>query len=217
MRVYRVITFLFPLIIVKLSVDFEFSYDQLDPVSLHSALWTDWISHLTFYFAWSRLHIAREFGTERTAVIRIKKWRIMTRKKSPSTSVKRALFELSLVWLESLINCLNVWKPSIDSQTLSSPISFTPIIYGSRISNTIFIWTEQSEDLKIIDVHFSKMSIIHQEWLFSRTWYKRKHIVISAKMVAGDYAKQKNSSIKISLITCFVDWHRSNFLINVLH
>ena len=41
MGVYRVITFLFPLIRVKLSVDFEFSYDQLDPVSLHSALWTD--------------------------------------------------------------------------------------------------------------------------------------------------------------------------------
>ena len=113
-------------------------------------------SHLTFYFAWSRLHIARAFGTERTALICIKKWRIMTRKKSPSTSFKRALFEVSLVWLESLINCSNVWKPSIDSQTLSSPISFTPIIYGSRISNTISNWTEQSQDFKIIDTHFSK-------------------------------------------------------------
>ena len=38
MRVYCVITFLFPLIRVKLSADFEFSYDQLDPVSLNSAL-----------------------------------------------------------------------------------------------------------------------------------------------------------------------------------
>ena len=50
MGVYRVITFLFPLIRVKLSVDFEFSYDQLDPVSLHSALWTDWIFALNFLF-----------------------------------------------------------------------------------------------------------------------------------------------------------------------
>ena len=87
----------------------------------------------------------------------------MTRKKSPSTSFKRALFEVSLVWLESLINCSNVLKPSIDSQTLTSPISFTPTIYGSRISNTISNWTEQSQDLKIIDTHFQKMSIIHLE------------------------------------------------------
>ena len=52
MRVYRVITFLFPLIRVKLSADFEFSYDQLDPVSLNSALRTDLIFALNnFFFA----------------------------------------------------------------------------------------------------------------------------------------------------------------------
>ena len=51
MGVYRVITFLFPLIRVKLSVDFEFSYDQLDPVSLNSALWPDSITPNIFFFA----------------------------------------------------------------------------------------------------------------------------------------------------------------------
>ena len=52
MMVYRVITFLFPLIRVKLSADFEFSYDQLDPVSLNSALRTDLIFALNnFFFA----------------------------------------------------------------------------------------------------------------------------------------------------------------------
>ena len=51
MRVYRVITFLFPLIRVKLSADFEFSYDQLDPVSLNSALWTDSIFALNIFFS----------------------------------------------------------------------------------------------------------------------------------------------------------------------
>ena len=49
MGVYRVITFLFPLIRVKLSVDFEFSYDQLDPVSLNSALWPDSITPSIFF------------------------------------------------------------------------------------------------------------------------------------------------------------------------
>ena len=156
MGVYRVITFLFPLIRVKLSVDFEFSYDQLDPVSLHSALWTDWIFALNFLFRMKHIAHCTGIWDRKNSSNPHKKWRIMTRKKSPSTSFKRALFEVSLVWLESLINCSNVWKPSIDSQTLSSPIPFTPIIYGSRISNTIFIWKEQSEDLKIIDVHFSK-------------------------------------------------------------
>ena len=51
MGVYRVITFLFPLIRVKLSADFEFSYDHLDPVSLNSALWTDLIFALNFFFS----------------------------------------------------------------------------------------------------------------------------------------------------------------------
>ena len=50
MRVYRVITFLFPLIRVKLSADFEFSYDQLDPVSLNSALRTDLIFAFNNFF-----------------------------------------------------------------------------------------------------------------------------------------------------------------------
>ena len=51
MRVYRVINFLFPLIRVKLSAYFEFSYDQLDPVSLNSALWTDSIFALNIFFS----------------------------------------------------------------------------------------------------------------------------------------------------------------------
>ena len=72
-RVYRVITFLFPLIRVKLSADFGFLYDHLDPVSLNSTLWTELIFALNiFFFARSRLLIARESGTESTAVIRIK-------------------------------------------------------------------------------------------------------------------------------------------------
>ena len=50
MRVNRVITFLFPLIRVKLSADFEFSYNQLDPVSLNSALRTDLIFALNIFF-----------------------------------------------------------------------------------------------------------------------------------------------------------------------
>ena len=49
-RVYRVITFLFSLIRVKLSADFEFSYDQLDPESLNSALRTDLIFALNIFF-----------------------------------------------------------------------------------------------------------------------------------------------------------------------
>ena len=51
MRVYRVITFLFPLIRVKLSADFEFSYDQLDPVSLNSSLRIDLIFALNIFFS----------------------------------------------------------------------------------------------------------------------------------------------------------------------
>ena len=34
----------------------------------------------------------------------------MTKKKNLSTSFKRGLFELSVVWLESLINCSNDLK-----------------------------------------------------------------------------------------------------------
>ena len=49
-RVYRVITFLFPLIRVKLSADFEFLYDHLDPVSLNSTLWTELIFALNIFF-----------------------------------------------------------------------------------------------------------------------------------------------------------------------
>ena len=143
-----------------------------------------------------------------------KKWRITTRKKSLSTSFKRALFELSVVWLESLINCSNVLKPSIDSQTLTSPISFTPTIYGSRISNTISNWTEQSQDLKIIDTHFQKMSIIHLEWLFSRT---EAHCNIGWDGCGWLCLKKTLHQRSIWLITRFVDWHRSNFLRNVLH
>ena len=61
MRVYRVITFLFPLIRVKLSADFEFSYDQLDPVSLNSALRTDLIFALNNFFFCMK-HIAHCTG-----------------------------------------------------------------------------------------------------------------------------------------------------------
>ena len=60
MRVYRVITFLFPLIRVKLSADFEFSYDQLDPVSLNSALRTDLIFAFNNFFCMK--HIAHCTG-----------------------------------------------------------------------------------------------------------------------------------------------------------
>ena len=49
MRVYHEITFLFLLIRVKLTSDFRSSYDQLDPVSLNSALWTDLIFALIFF------------------------------------------------------------------------------------------------------------------------------------------------------------------------
>ena len=117
MRVYCVITFLFPLIRVKLSADFEFSYDQLDPVSLNSALRTDLIFALNnFFFAWSTSHIALGQKVQRYPH---KKWRITTRKNSLSTIFKRTLFELSVVWLESLINCSNVFKPSTLTRFLS--------------------------------------------------------------------------------------------------
>ena len=120
LRVYRVITFLFPLIWVKLSADFEFSYDQLDPVSLNSALWTDSIFALNIFF-FRMKQIAHCTGTRdrKYSGNPHKKWRITTRKKSLSTSFKRALFELSVVWLEPLINCSNILKPSIGSQTLA--------------------------------------------------------------------------------------------------
>ena len=124
MRVYRVITFLFPLIWVKLSADFEFSYDQLDPVSLNSALWTDSIFALNiFYFRMKQIAHCTGTRDRKYSGNPHKKWRITTRKKSLSTSFKRALFELSVVWLEPLINCSNVLKSSIDSQTLTRCLS----------------------------------------------------------------------------------------------
>ena len=123
MRVYRVITFLFPLIRVKLSADFEFSYDQLDPVSLNSALWTDSIFALNIFFRMKQIAHCTGTWDRKDSGNPHKKWRITTRKKSLSTSFKRALFELSVVWLESLINCSNVLKPLIDSQTLTRFLS----------------------------------------------------------------------------------------------
>ena len=119
MRVYRVITFLFPLIRVKLSADFEFSYDQLDPVSLNSALWTAWIFALNFLFRMKQIVHCSGTGDRKYSGNPHKKWRVTTRKKSLSTSFKRALFKLSVVWLESLINCSNVLKPSTLTRFLS--------------------------------------------------------------------------------------------------
>ena len=123
MRVYRVITFLFSLIRVKLSADFEFSYDQLDPESLNSALRTDLIFALNIFFRMKQIAHCTCIWDRKNSGNPHKKWRITTRKKSLSTSFKRALFELIVVWLESLINCSNVLKPSIDSQTLTRFLS----------------------------------------------------------------------------------------------
>ena len=125
MRVYRVINFLFPLIRVKLSAYFEFSYDQLDPVSLNSALWTDSIFALNIFFRMKQIAHCTGTWDRKDSGNPHKKWRITTRKKSLSTSFKRALFELSVVWLESLINCSNVLKPSIDSQTFTRFLSLS--------------------------------------------------------------------------------------------
>ena len=50
----------------------------------------------------------------------LKRWRIMTKKKNLSTSFKRGLFELSVVWLESLINCSNDLKSLIHREWLFS-------------------------------------------------------------------------------------------------
>ena len=76
-------------------------------------------SHLTFFFRMKQIAHCTGTWDRKDSGNPHKKWRITTRKKSLSTSFKRALFELSVVWLEPLINCSNVLKSSIDPQTLN--------------------------------------------------------------------------------------------------